>query len=59
MEAVLGRPTVLPVPAFALRLLLGEMADGLLLTSTRVAPRRASELGFEFAVPDLRQALGA
>jgi NAD dependent epimerase/dehydratase family enzyme len=32
---VLRRPTVLPVPAFALRLLLGEVADEMLLASTR------------------------
>ena len=38
LGAVLNRPTVLPAPAFALRIALGEMADALLLASTRVDP---------------------
>jgi uncharacterized protein len=42
----LHRPTMLPVPAFALRLLLGEMADALLLSSQRAMPRQL--LGAEF-----------
>ena len=54
---VLGRPTVLPVPAFALRILLGELADGLLLSSTRVVPRRLLDAGFEFGRPELESAL--
>src|SRR5689334_17218573 len=36
--AALGRPAVLPAPSFALRLVLGEMADELLLASTRAVP---------------------
>ena len=43
----LGRPTFLPAPAFALRLALGEMADELLLASSRVFPKRLQEAGFE------------
>lgn len=45
---VLGRPTIVPMPAFAARLLFGEMADALLLASTRVAPKGLVESGFEF-----------
>src|SRR6185503_7841354 len=37
---VLGRPTLFPMPAFAARLAFGEMADELLLSSTRVEPAR-------------------
>jgi hypothetical protein len=59
---VLRRPTPLPVPAFALRLLLGEMADALLLSSTRVVPSRLQAAGFRFEhegiEPALRSALG-
>jgi uncharacterized protein (TIGR01777 family) len=55
----LRRPAVLPVPAFALRLLFGAMADELLLASQRVVPRRLLELGFRFACPDLPAALAA
>ena len=54
---VLSRPTLLPVPAFALRLAVGEMADALLLASTRVAPRRLEETGYRFRFPELREAL--
>lgn len=45
---VLRRPTLFPAPAFALRLALGEMADALLLSSTRVRPSRLQETGYVF-----------
>jgi uncharacterized protein len=54
---VLRRPSWLPAPAFALRLLLGEMADALLLTGQRVLPARAMSLGYAFRFPNLDQAL--
>ena len=54
---VLGRPTVAPVPAFALRLALGEMADAALLSSTRVRPERLAGLRVPFRFPDLEGAL--
>ena len=54
---VLGRPTLFPLPAFAARLALGEMADELLLTSTRVAPARLQGVGYEFLHPELEGAL--
>ncbi len=54
---VLRRPTFLPAPAFALRLLLGEMADALLLSSQRCLPRRLLGAGFRFADPQLEPAL--
>ena len=54
---VLRRPTLLPVPPLALRLLLGEMADALLLSSTRVEPRRLLETGYRFQYADLDAAL--
>lgn len=57
----LHRP-ILPVPAFltrtAVRLLLGEMADGMLLSGAFVYPRQAGRLGFEFKFPTLDSALG-
>lgn len=52
----LHRPAVLRTPAFALRLLFGEMAD-LLLTGQRVMPRRAIAQGFAFQYPGLTSAL--
>jgi uncharacterized protein (TIGR01777 family) len=53
----LSRPSVMPAPAFALRLLLGEMADALLLSSQRVYPERAQTQGFRFAFDDLDRAM--
>ena len=46
LGAAMKRPTLLPVPAWGLRLLLGEAADEMLLSSTRAQPRRLGDLGF-------------
>ncbi|MDQ3697738.1 MAG: TIGR01777 family oxidoreductase [Gemmatimonadota bacterium] len=54
---VLGRPTVIAVPAFALRLMYGDMADETLLTSQRVVPRKLEGAGFAFQYPELEGAL--
>jgi uncharacterized protein (TIGR01777 family) len=45
---VLHRPTIFPVPAFVLRLALGEMAGAMLLSSARAMPRRLLASGFQF-----------
>lgn len=55
----LGRPAFVPAPAFALRLVLGEMAEGLLLSGARVLPRKLSAAGFRFDRPDLPGALAS
>jgi uncharacterized protein len=54
---VLGRPTLFPAPAFALRLAFGEMADALLLASARVSSGRLESSGYKFRQPDLEAAL--
>jgi uncharacterized protein (TIGR01777 family) len=54
---VLQRPALFPAPAIALRTALGEMADALLLSSTRVTPDRLNESGYEFRFTDLESAL--
>jgi len=54
---VLGKPARLPVPAFLLRLALGEVARELILPGQRVIPRRLLDAGFPFAYPDLEPAL--
>jgi uncharacterized protein (TIGR01777 family) len=54
----LHRPALIPAPAFALRLLYGEMADAALLASQRVVPTRLEALGFRFRHPTLTEALG-
>jgi len=51
------RPAFAPAPAFALRLLLGEMADALILSGQRVLPAKATRAGFQFRYPDLDSAL--
>ena len=53
----LSRPTVFPVPGFAMRAAFGEMADALLLSGARVAPRRLLAAGFEFRHPEIGPAL--
>jgi uncharacterized protein (TIGR01777 family) len=55
----LRRPAFLPVPSFLIRLALGEMGEALLLSSTRVLPRRLQEADFSFLTPDLPSALRA
>ena len=54
---VLSRPTILPMPAFAARMAFGEMADSLLLASTRVVPGVLNDTGYEFQHPQLEPAL--
>jgi uncharacterized protein (TIGR01777 family) len=54
---VLRRPTIIVVPAFALRLVFGEMADATLLANQRVIPKRLQDAGFEFRHPTLEEAL--
>jgi hypothetical protein len=54
---VLSRPTVMPMPAALARLAFGQMAEDLLLASTRVTPAALLGSGFRFAHPDLEPAL--
>lgn len=54
---VLGRPSVMKAPTFALRLALGELADEVLLSSQRAMPVRTLETGYVFRHPLLRGAL--
>ncbi|MDG2224151.1 MAG: TIGR01777 family oxidoreductase [Rubripirellula sp.] len=54
---VLGRPAIFPAPAFALRAALGEMADALLLASTRVEPGVLTKAGYRYRFTDLTQTL--
>jgi len=57
LGTVLLRPTLIPMPAVAARMALGEMADALLLSSARVMPNRLSETGYHFQYPTLEPAL--
>jgi uncharacterized protein (TIGR01777 family) len=55
----LRRPAFMPAPGFALKLLLGEMADALLLSGQRAVPAKAERAGHPFTCKQLDQALRA
>ena len=57
LASVLHRPALFPVPALALELLYGPMAKGAALASQRALPRQLLANGFDFVLPDLREAL--
>jgi uncharacterized protein (TIGR01777 family) len=54
---VLHRPTIFPAPAFVLKLALGEMAEALLLSSTRVMPDLLVKSGYKFRCPDVESSV--
>lgn len=54
---VLSRPTFIPFPASLIKLILGKMADELLLSSTRVLPEKLLTNGFKFSNPELEESL--
>jgi uncharacterized protein (TIGR01777 family) len=54
---ILKKPCLLPIPALALRLVFGKMADEILIADQRVIPARLIEAGFNFAFPDIADAL--
>lgn len=58
LATVLRRPALFPVPRFALKLALGEMASAL-LASQRVLPKKLEGLGYTFRHPELKEALGS
>ena len=57
MGRVLGRPSFIPTPAFAVRFALGELADAIILGGQRVVPTRATALGYVFKHETLEPAL--
>ncbi len=54
---VLGRPTIFLLPAPAARVMLGQVADELLLASQRIEPARLKETGYSYCNPELEGAL--
>ena len=59
LARVLHRPAVLPAPEFALRLMLGPIADEALMLSTRVVPAKLVDAGFRIDYPEIEGALRA
>jgi hypothetical protein len=57
LAAALGKSARLAVPAFALKLALGDMAEEMLLAGQRMSPARVLQSGYEFRFPMLRETL--
>jgi NAD dependent epimerase/dehydratase family enzyme len=57
LARVLSRPAVFPVPEAALRIALGEMAKGTILSSARAVPAKLLDAGYRFRYPGLETAL--
>ena len=53
LGSALSRPTILPVPGFAIRTLFGDMGDEMLLSGQRVLPAKLLDAGFEFSAPTI------
>jgi uncharacterized protein (TIGR01777 family) len=57
MGKVMGRPTLLPFPGFAVSLLFGEMGEEILLGGTRATPKKLMDSGFQFSHPTVVEAV--
>lgn len=57
LGAALGRPTILPIPEFAVKLMFGEMGETLLLQGTRAVPQRLEAAGYKFKYTNLEAAM--
>jgi uncharacterized protein (TIGR01777 family) len=57
LASVLKRPAIFPMPAFAVRLIFGQMGTELFLASQRVEPAKLAASGYQFQHPDLKNAL--
>jgi len=57
LASVLHRPAIFPMPAFAVKLIFGEMGEELFLGSLRVEPAKLAATGYKFKQPDLKNAL--
>jgi NAD dependent epimerase/dehydratase family enzyme len=59
LGSILHRPAFVPLPGFAAKIILGEMADELLLASQRCQPTKLQNAGFIFSFTKLQDALSA
>ena len=57
LARVLGKPAILPLPAFAAKLVLGEMAEATLLSGQMALPGKLTALGYKFRYPTLEDSL--
>jgi uncharacterized protein (TIGR01777 family) len=54
---VINRPTIIPIPAFGIKMLFGEMGETVLLEGAKVLPEKSQSLGFKFKFENLEEAL--
>ena len=54
---VLRRPALIPAPSFALQIMLGEMAQGLILDGAKVLPQKAAKEGFSWRYNNLQECM--
>ncbi|MEM8867460.1 MAG: TIGR01777 family oxidoreductase [Verrucomicrobiota bacterium] len=59
LGGVIGRPTVFPLPSFMVKTLFGEMGEETVLADVALVPQRLMDIGFEWAFPNLNDALEA
>ena len=57
LSGVLHRPSFMPLPGFAVKLLLGEMGEALVLNSQHILPAKLTEYGYKFLDTDLEKTL--
>jgi hypothetical protein len=57
MGKVMTRPTIVPLPALAVKMMFGELGDSLLLSGQNVSAQRLLDSGYRFIYPDLEPAL--
>jgi len=56
---VIKRPTILPLPAFAVKIMFGEMGDEMLLGGVRAIPDKLEKSGYQFLHPTIESALNS
>lgn len=59
LGAAMGRPSFMPLPAFLLTLIFGQMAQEIMLSGQHVVPEKALNHGYVFQYPDIQSALNA
>jgi uncharacterized protein (TIGR01777 family) len=59
LAAAINRPTIFPMPAFVIKLLMGQMGEELLLNGKKVVPQKALDFGYQFKYQNIEKALAA
>jgi NAD dependent epimerase/dehydratase family enzyme len=59
LAAAINRPAIFPMPAFVIKLLMGQMGEELLLNGKKVVPQKALDFGYQFKYQNIEKALAA